>query len=222
MNLSETEIPANGGWIFRDPAYNFVIDRPESVSITLTQAVEKIISCRLKNAAITAQHNKSTDFYAVKQELMNYTRARLGIPLDASPPKWNPAQPWAAAVAGAAANAAAGVKTIAAWLGDGMKPVVPELSEKRAGICVVCPKNQGGNMLQRMEGWAARQFKILMDKKNELKATTSFDSQLKTCVACDCLAELKVHVPLDHILRNTSDTVMANLDKSCWIKNRDK
>lgn len=123
----------------------------------------------------------------------------------------------------------AGVKLVRDWLGSGLKPVERGLATKRAAICVQCPLNQEGNFWQKLDEVAARGVKTLMSIKADLECKTDYDERLKTCQACDCLNELKVHTPLVHILKHTSAEVRDKLvngmiidgqlvkAKDCWI-----
>lgn len=62
-------------------------DLPNPVSVTFDQATILIIKHRLKNPAITLRHNLATDVVSVGNELEQFTKARLGMPLDnALPP----------------------------------------------------------------------------------------------------------------------------------------
>lgn len=212
--LSYTQIP-NKGWMFRQPQMNWSVQNP--VSKTLDEVTDEVIRLRQKNPAITAQHSLATDFDTVKAEVYEFNRLRLGAP-PSSPPKFMPQHPMAAGgVVGHAGRTVAGLKLMAQWLGAGLKPVPKELAEKRASICVECPKNQKGDLWQRLDAIAARDLRALIEKKNQMALKTSYDDKLQTCVLCDCWNQLKVHVPLQHILKNTPDEVTSTLPNACWI-----
>lgn len=115
----------------------------------------------------------------------------------------------------------AGRSLIVQWLGDGLNPVEVELANKRASVCVDCPMNQTGNLWQRLTSMAAKQLKGLIELKQRMKLKTDHDSKLQTCVACDCLLELKVHAPIENIRDNLPPEVRAELAKApnCWVIN---
>lgn len=215
--MNESQTP-NGGWCFYEAKTKFTIDRrskPSSVSLTLGQASELVQKHRLANP----QLGLATGYHQVKAEIINYNRHRLGMPAEDSPPKSLPQQPQrVAAVAGHASKTTAGIKLVIDWLGSGLRPVNREEAERRAAICATCPQNQTGDLWQRIDAKAAEGLKRLISIKSEMALATSHDAKLKTCLACDCWNPLKVWAPLDHILKNTSDEVKANLDPRCWIK----
>jgi hypothetical protein len=115
-------------------------------------------------------------------------------------------------------KAAAGIGLVRDWLGEGLEPVAQEVADKRAAICVACPKNQAGDFFQRVEASIGEGVRTLIGVATDLNLRTPLDAKLETCVVCDCYIPLKVWPPLKHILENTSPEVMADLDERCWIK----
>lgn len=214
--MIETQTP-NGGWCFRQPQTGFVLDRsskPSSVSITLDQAAELVQKHRLQNP----QFNLPVSFQAVRTEVLNYNRQRLGLPASDAPPKSTPQHQFRAAGAvDHVGKTAAGIRLVVDWLGSGLVPVPRAEAEQRAAICVTCPQNQTGDLWQRLDAKAADGLKRLLSIKADMTLATTLDGKLKTCVACDCHLPLKVFVPMKHILDNTTPEVMANLDPRCWI-----
>lgn len=214
--MIETQTP-NGGWQFRVPQTGFVLDRnskPSSVSITLDQAAELVQKHRLQNP----QFNLPVAFHAVRTEVLNYNRQRLGLPASDAPPKSIPQQPSrAAAVVDHVNKTAAGIRLVVDWLGSGLRPVAQAEADQRAAVCITCPQNQTGDLWQRLDAKAADGMKRLLSIKADMTLSTPFDSRLKTCVACDCHLPLKVFAPMKHILDNTKPEVMAQLDPRCWI-----
>lgn len=210
--LSESRIPP-GGWSFYQPQSQWTVPNP--VSVTLGQATDLLVAHRRANP----QFELPIGFYEVKQEIIAYTRARLNIPESPPLPEFRPQHPASAAgVAERAGKTAAGVRLVVDWLGTGLQPVTKELAEKRAAICATCPKNQTGDLWQRLEAVAAENLRRLISIKGDMELATSQDAALKTCVACDCWTPLKVWVPLPHILKNTKESVKEQLDQRCWIR----
>ena len=211
--LSESRIPP-GGWQFWEPQTKWSMPNP--VSITLGQATDLLIAHRKANP----QFDKPIGFFEVKNEILAYTRARLNLPDIPSFPEWHPQHPGTVVdVADRAAKTAAGVRLVVDWLGSGLQPVGKELAEKRAVICATCPKNQSGDLWQRMEAVAAENLRRLISIKSDMRLATSQDAALKTCVACDCHLPLKVWTPLKHVLKNTKESVKEQLHEKCWIRN---
>ncbi len=114
-------------------------------------------------------------------------------------------------------KAVGGVRLLTDWLGAGMKPVEQALAEKRAKVCVKCPKNQLGDFWQRIEAKIGQHLGTLIEIKNDLSLKLSTEDKLKSCMACDCWMPLKVWVPLEHILDTTEPDAMAALHPKCWI-----
>lgn len=112
---------------------------------------------------------------------------------------------------------ARGGASLGEWLlKENGTPVAPELAEARAGICVVCPKNN----MEGLDSWftkpAAALIKRKLEARNDLKLATTHDAKLGTCEACLCQLHLAVHQPLAIKLKNLSASAKANLDPKCW------
>lgn len=195
---------------------------------SLTVLTNALIQHRLGNVHLVKKHGWATDYKTVADEVADYN-AQICVahgwtdfivsdaPIERPPPSPDGPQGLGAHFAANIKRTGSGMMLMKDWLGAGLKPVEKELAEKRASICVVCPLNQPSNLMQRMDAVVARKIKTLMEIKNDLDLKTSFDSQLKTCSACDCLNELKIWTPLDLILKNTSADVMGKLDAKCWV-----
>lgn len=223
--LSRSQFPP-GGWEFFQPQSKWSAPTPKSS--TFDQTVILIIKHRQSNGAMTVKHRLPTDVAAVGNELENYTRMRLGIPLiGADLPKMMPPAS-VPAMSGAVRGVVAEVKKIAAgaallmeWEESGLPPVVRELAETRAGICADCPKNEKGKSLSEwftvpVADMARRRFQRL----HELNLTTASDAELNVCTACLCPLKLKVHSPGELILKRLKPEQRAELNQSnprCWI-----
>lgn len=210
--LSRTQTPP-GGWIFYQPQTGWSMPNP--VSVTFGQAVTLIIKHRLANGAVSAKNSLSTNQKAVEDELENYTRLRLGIP---QVPKTSPLrQSLPSLVVEAAAGgkrAAQGTGVIIDWLTSGGEPVDQETANRRAEICIQCPKNVKGS-------WytvgPAELIRETLSARSDLKLETPHDASLKSCDVCKCLMRLKVWTPLHFIQDRTPKEVMAEFPPNCWI-----
>jgi hypothetical protein len=120
-------------------------------------------------------------------------------------------------VVGKSKRVAAGVGLLIEWLGSGGKPVAKELADKRAEVCVTCPKNQPADIMGYFTGKIAAKIATQIQMKHDLLLQTSYDSKLGVCTACDCPLVLKAHTPLKHILDHTDNEVKGRLDPRCWI-----
>lgn len=228
MLKSKSMMPP-GGWEFYQAEMNWTLPNP--LYTGFDQAVAAIVNIRQANP----RFNLPTDFGTVAAELEAHTEARLrslygdrakewitGEPAGGPPvnPLWAPKRSAGAGVAAGNAEvkkAVAGVALITEWLGAGLKPVAKGEANKRAAICVECPKNVAGNLLQKAYGAVADGLHLLMQAKSDLKLATPHDDKLHTCSACDCRLTLKVWTPAKHIKENTSAAVLADLDPKCWI-----
>lgn len=194
-------------------------------SDVFTTTRDAIIAHRMANP----RHKLRTDPEYVEFEMEQRYVARLKsmsggdqwlVPesVEASPPVFQRPRSRAGGVVAPVSTAKAGIGMLVDLFGPALKAVAPDLSEKRAGICVTCPQNQEGGLLAHAGGEA---LKTLLQAKSDMKLSTTHDEQLKECLACSCNLRLKVHVRLDYILERTSPEVMARLDKRCWILNKD-
>lgn len=116
-----------------------------------------------------------------------------------------------------------GASILFRWLGDGGKPVEPDLSQARADVCLhvasgnPCPHNQPGfSPVERIADIIRQQT----EAKNNLKLTVEDEENLHTCALCWCALPLKVHVPLNHILSGTPPAMLEKFRREqpkCWI-----
>lgn len=220
----------NGGWAFRQPQTGW--SNPMAM-VGFDASVQAIVNHRLANKAITAKHGLATDPYAVKQELIRYTKKRLGI-ADPPPSFFRLSHSQSAegvAVAGAkwlaqtVRRTATGIATIGDLKRSGREPVLPEIAERRAKVCAgeagkpetKCPKNLPGDLLSIFTKPIAGLIRSQIEEKTRLKLRTSRDADLGVCDACSCPMELKVHFPLDIIKAHIKQPELEQLDHRCWI-----
>lgn len=185
-------------------------------------SIKAIIQHRKANKAITAKHGLSTDYRAVGDELKKYTRLRLGIP-DPNPPSFfQPSRSRLPERVVAAATdikrAAQGTAVVLDWLTSGGAPVTQALAEKRAAVCVSCPKNVEGSWYTVAPAQLIRET---LEARKDINLATSHDAALKSCDVCKCLMPLKVWVPLHHIVDHTPPLILAEFPAHCWIAKRD-
>lgn len=214
VTLNRHEFP-NGGWAFRQPQTNWT--NPMAM-VGFNASVQAIIKHRMANKAITIKHRLATDPRAVGDELEKYTRLRLGIP-EPTPTSFFPqsSNRLPSRVVAAAADikrAAQGTAVVLDWLTSGGAPVSQSLADKRAGICVTCPKNVEGSWYTVAP---AELIRSTLSARSDLKLATPSDGQLKSCDICKCLMRLKVWCPLSHIVKQTKPEVMAEFPSWCWI-----
>lgn len=213
--------PPNG-WTFRQPQTAWT--NPMAM-VGFKASVDAIRKHREANPAITAKHKLATDPVAIGNELENYTRQRLGIPLESpsffqsSHNNYSPSRSGVVAVATNLKRAAQGTAVVLDWLGAGGNPVSQELAEKRASICVNCPKHEIGSWYTVAPAELIKEAVIAWQtlKGTKFEFHTSHGDTLKSCSVCRCLMRLKVFVDEKHILAKTSPDVLNELDPRCWI-----
>lgn len=220
--FSKHELPPGGGYTFKQPQFGPKWENKMAM-VGWDASVKFIISERLNNKALTAKHKLSTDYSAVANELEMYTKRRLGIPIE--PPSFfqHSSSQLPQRVVAAAADikrAAAGTAVILDWLGSGANPTSQELAEKRASICVTCPKNVPGAWYTEAPAEilksSVKAWQTLKGSKFDFQTTQG--DNLKSCDVCKCLMRLKVFVDSKHIISNTSPEIMAEFPSHCWIK----
>jgi len=220
--LSRSAFPP-GGWQFYSPQTRWTAPNP--ISNTFDQQVVHIIKHRLANGAITARHNLAIDATSVGNELENFTRTRLGMGPAVSPKLTPPASlPLlsGAVQAGVAAvkKMAAGAALLMEWQESGMPPVASELSARRAATCANCPKNDPGGLTKYFTEPVSANVRKRLAKLHDMKLATPSDNKLGVCSSCLCPLLLKVHTPMELILKRLKPEQRAELNQEnprCWI-----
>lgn len=206
------------------------IDAPISADVMkewdFNVLVNRIYNQRVKNP----RFNLSTDMNAIADEVDLANALRMttipnaesyiiadpggGMAVFRVPPSTHN---WASAAGEKSKALLSGAAVLTEWLGAGGVPVAPELAESRAAVCVVCPLNQGGDWLSWFTAPVAAFIRAQLNKREEMKLTTSHDAKLEICSACKCPLKLKVHVPLPYIANRIGADIRAKLDPNCWI-----
>jgi len=103
------------------------------------------------------------------------------------------------------------------WYLSGRPAVIPELSTGRAARCVACPNNGEGPLTQFFTEPIAEFIKKQIEKRRDYHLITPYDAALGVCTACYCVLSLKVHEPLDLVLKHLSAKNHDKLWEKCWI-----
>ena len=226
MLLNRRQFPP-GGFSFFQPQ----TDWRAPGGLTFDQVVDAIIKHRLANPKFAGQW--SVEKEDIENELDEYTCIRIAQnpnycqAVEGAPPflpgtselprpivpSNSPSGPSVAV----ASKLAAGVATIADWRGSGGEVVAQEEADRRAAICVGCPKNDSQHGVAHffvMTVAAAIQLEI--GRKNDMKLKTPFDAELGVCKACWCCNRLKIWSPMEFITKHMSKSV--TLPAHCWIE----
>jgi hypothetical protein len=94
------------------------------------------------------------------------------------------------------------------------------VAERRASVCVNCPKNEPGDLTRFFTVPASEAIRKQLERAHLLKLHTQSDSQINVCGACLCPLRLKVWFPISFILKHMTDDVKAELQPEsprCWI-----
>ncbi len=106
------------------------------------------------------------------------------------------------------------------WVKDHGQPVERKESERRAAICVACPKMS----TESLDSWFTEPASALIRKKMEartdLKLETSQDDRLGVCSVCYCPMKTAVHEPLDIKRKHMSAEELDQIWEQCWIRDR--
>jgi hypothetical protein len=214
---------------------------------TFTETVELIIRHRTGNLAITRKNNLPLHPEAVGIELEKYTAKRLGMAWEASPVPFSDSRnPFPANVGGVAGEAArvsepvrsrversgdlgrvmskvrslaSGAMTLVEFLASRQEAVAPELAEARAKVCVGgCPKHGPGEWERYFTQPASEAIRTRLSERQGMGLSTSVDDKLGICEACWCPLKLKVHFPIDRIMKRIPKADFDALWDQCWIR----
>lgn len=217
MTLDTHTFPP-GGWTYFQAQTGYTVP----FGFTFQQTVDMIIKHRRANPAVQIRHQLSLDPNRVADELMQYTAKRLGIqdPLLPKTPASRPSPQFDSPGAAGLVRAAQGAAPTLEWLGSGREAVPHAQAELRAEFCAPCPMNDTN---RQVVDWftipTSNMIKKALELRDDLKLNTRFDGQLGVCRACYCPMQLKVHTPLDIILKYLKPDIRADLakGKNCWI-----
>lgn len=219
-----------GGWSYFQPETNW--HAPDPLQNTFDQQAQNISDMRKKNPAKSLPFDKAT----CAADLEAYTEARLAKTYSRSgmqkfqvltaaeqeaKKKVSNAMPFVRSVLkGAAAVVGVDSTALEEWLGAGGKPVSQETANSRASVCVGCKANKKAGWLEAVTIPAAKALRGYLGLKHGMNLKTLHDSDIGSCSVCDCVLELKVWAPIEHVRDNTTPETMekhkeANAD--CWV-----
>lgn len=121
-------------------------------------------------------------------------------------------------------NDANGAALLADWLGDGGHTVDPGRADWRASVCAAgslgqpCTNNVEPKWWERVKNDVADAIKSELEIRNRIGLTVKHEGSIHMCKACGCCLPLKVHVPIEHIAKHTSQSVKDKLPQFCWMK----
>lgn len=208
-----------GGLVFYQPQTKWRA-KPNS---SLNQIADALIRHRLGNPHLVNKYHWATDFPTVYHEVEQFNvrvceahgwtdyLMSVGGPPD---PKPFPPQK---SLFQSVKQVAAGASVLVEWISSGAESVASEVSNKRASICVTCPKNEKGDWTAFFTKPVSAAIQNALNQRSQFGLSTFHDENLGICSACSCPLKLKVHLPLDKILSKLPPESKAALDANCWI-----
>lgn len=217
-----------GGWKFTQPQTGWSM--PSGLGFHM--AVQTIIQHRLQNPRFKLATDKET----VADELDAYTCAILkhdpNYCIDVSQQPFIPPLPVTRQPAGAnrvsalkenavaaskfIKNSTIGIRSWIEWFGNGQL-ASQSLADRRAGICVSCPQNTKGDLMERFGASVGMEILEIFTTLNNLDTHTKLDDRLHICNVCSCPLKAKVWCPIEIATKHLDDKAKSKLPDFCWL-----
>jgi hypothetical protein len=141
------------------------------------------------------------------------------LPKSPAPPHQAQSLSGLAAAAAKVKALVSGAKTLMEWVESNDPAVDSSLATARALTCSQCPKNERGDWTDWFTVPTAELIRRMVAKAEARKLTTPSDDRLHCCTACYCPMKLKVHVPIEWILKRQTPEEVTRLKqgKNCWV-----
>lgn len=105
------------------------------------------------------------------------------------------------------------------WLGDGGQPVPQVQANARAAVCLSCPKNKPHMLYEILTVPAIAEVQHQLNLRGEMGLSVKGEENVHVCESCWCILRLKVHTPIEHLLKTTD---LSLLPENCWILDESK
>ena len=182
---------------------------------------EAILSKVIADRVANPRFNLTTDRDAVSLEIQNRNALdmiKIGMASEyviqegEQPPKHQPLS------VNRLAGVVAGGASLIDWIANKAEAVPQELAIQRAVTCVACPLNDTkGDLLSYFTRPVSEAIRHAISSLGEMRLETPLDEKLGQCSACACPLRLKIHLPLERILKGILPEQKAGLHPSCWI-----
>ncbi len=106
-----------------------------------------------------------------------------------------------------------GAKSIIEWLGDGGSVVDRETANRRAQMCLSCPKHTSGFPVT--EG-VAMAIKRHLEAKSAAGLRVDNEKSLHTCSVCGCAMRLKIWQNISMVKKQMTTHDFENFENPCW------
>jgi len=195
---------------------------------SFSEIVNKEMDFRSRNPALVDKNGWSLDPDDVANDVDLYNSQRmvaggyLGfVDLEGA----NPEKKTSSGLMGKLRNAAGAVGNIKTALaiyrdlfGPEGKVVAKEEAERRAAVCLECPRHDTtGGLTKYFVKEAARELMLVAGMLKDMDVTTSLDDKLGVCEVCECPMIAKVHCRNEILKKHIKSDQVAKLHESCWI-----
>jgi NAD-dependent dihydropyrimidine dehydrogenase PreA subunit len=109
-------------------------------------------------------------------------------------------------------------QALSRWLGGPGQPVDQATADRRAAICLNCPKHEVV-AIEMATKPAATLLRRVMEVKGEMKLKVAREDELHTCGICLCWLPTKVWCGLDFARAVTPD--WQKFPEHCWLRTED-
>ena len=109
----------------------------------------------------------------------------------------------------------AGFIILTDWIGTGGHTVPREAAQARANVCLKCPHSATTLLFS---GASAEAMKVALEIKKSAELRVEGEKSLGSCDICLCKINLKVWVPIFHILAGSNEEEISKFPAECWIK----
>ena len=108
---------------------------------------------------------------------------------------------------------ARGAAIIKDWLGGDGIVVHPQTAQKRADICLACPKNVQGLVLTET---VAKAISEQLEIKNHLRLRVKGEKSLHHCEVCSCVNRLQIWCPSHFLTKYSTPAELEKYPEACW------
>lgn len=217
--LKSRELQIPGGFRFTQPQTKWQSTRFASFA-SICGALR---SHRLAHPDLVQKYGWATDPDAIAEEVDHFN-ARLcqqmgwlkyiqGGEAPAPPLPARPPLPSSVRLGGVVA----GAKVLVDWIASGAEAVPPEQAERRAVRCAACPLNQSSDLSRFFTVPVSAAIRSALNLREGWSLKTSVDDQLGVCDGCLCPLKLKVHVPIQKLVKQMDATTHQALHPQCWV-----
>lgn len=106
-----------------------------------------------------------------------------------------------------------GIRVISEWLGSGAQICDSAEAQRRADVCLKCPKNVAGLEITKAVALAIKEH---LGVKNKLNLRVNGEKSLHTCDVCLCVLRLQIWHPIDKVRSELDEAELRKLPAHCW------